>query len=163
MIPERTAWCKQNFVTLVAPKGKQKQKIDKRTTVDKQHTPDQASKNRTVTRVRNIIERAFPIAIKSWGILGGKNLQYKYFEHIPAYVDIASALHNAFRGCIADEKGLMDEQDFEAMKSRIGRNNEIDAFLDIGKTGRCTLKSGTWERFSPEEKKSVPDLSLRQS
>ena len=56
--------CMQEYVTLIAPKGKQKSKVDGKTQVAKQHTAYQAGQNRTVTRVRNIIERVFPVAIK---------------------------------------------------------------------------------------------------
>jgi len=150
--------CKQEYVTLISPKGKRKSKVSGKTTVAKQHTADQAAKNRTVTRVRNIIERVFPVAIKSWGVLGGKTLHFAYFEHIPAYVDIASAFHNAFRGCIDSKKGDMDEQDFETMKARIAHKNEIGTMLKKSKHRR-TLKNGKFVRFSPEEEKSIPEMS----
>lgn len=153
--------CKQEYVTLVAPKGKNKSKVSGKTKVAKQHTADQDGKNRLATRVRNIIERVFPIAIKSWGVLGGKNLQYQYFEHIPAYADIASAFHNAFRGCIDAKQGPRDDQDFKTMKTRIGHKNEIEHYLLAKVNNIYSLKSGKFESFSPEKQKdSLPDLTL---
>ena len=110
-------------------------------------------------RVRNIIERVFPVAIKCWGILGGQALHYSYFEQIPAYADIASALHNKFRVCIDEKKGNMDEKDFNTMKIRIGRKNEITSrFLKQNShTKRWKLRTCTLKRFSPEsEKKRCP-------
>ena len=112
---------------MIAPKGKHKSKVNGKTQIAKQHmyTAHEAGMNRTVTRVRNIIERVFPVAIKCWGVLGGRVLHFAYFEHIPAYADIASAFHNAFRGCIDRKTGVMDEQDFSTMEKRIGQKNEI--------------------------------------
>ena len=55
----------------------------------------------------------------------------------------------------------MDEKDFNTMKIRIGRKNEITSrFLKQNShTKRWKLRTGTLKRFSPEsEKKSVPDL-----
>ena len=72
--------CKQEYVTLISPKGKHKSKVSSKTTVAKQHAADQAAKNRTLTRVRNIIERVFPVAIKSWEVLGGKTLHFAYLD-----------------------------------------------------------------------------------
>ena len=91
--------CTEELFTLLAPKGKTKSKVSGKTRVAKQHTAQQAAVNRTVTRVRNIIERRFSTTIKTWGVLGGKVLQFAHFEHIPQYMEIACAISNAFRGC----------------------------------------------------------------
>ena len=45
----------EDYMTLIAPKGKVKSKEGGKTRIAKQHTPKQAALNRTVTRVRNTI------------------------------------------------------------------------------------------------------------
>ena len=93
--------------------------------------------------------------------MGGKNLQYQYFEHIPAYADIASAFHNAFRGCIDLKKGPRDQQDFETIQKRFSHINEIETKLLKKAKNIYSLKSGKFEKFSPEEEKDIlPDLTL---
>ena len=47
---------KQEYLTLIAPKGKHKSKMNGYTQIAKQHTPLEAGMNRTLTRVRNINE-----------------------------------------------------------------------------------------------------------
>jgi len=149
----------EEFMTLVSPKGKAKAKESGKTRVAKQHTPKQASINRTVTRVRNSIERMFSTTIKTWAALGGRALHYSYFEHIPAYMDIACAISNAFRGCLDKKQGSNDVEDFKTMENRINHENELLRVLKKAKTGRYVLKRGKFARFDPEtEQKTVPEM-----
>ena len=150
----------EKYMTFVAPTGKVKSKQDGKTRIAKQHTPQQAALNRTVTRVRNSIERMFSTTIKIWAVLGGKELHFAYFEHIPKYMDIACAISNAFRGCLDAKKGVHDEQDFQTMKTRIDHQNEIQKLLKKSETNKRILKSGKFVRFVPEEEeKLVPIMS----
>ena len=150
----------EEYITLMAPKGKKKTKEKGKTRVAKQHTAKQACVNRTVTRVRNIIERMFSTGIKTWAVLGGKNLQFQYFEHIPAYMDIACAVSNAYRGCLDAQKGTHDEQDFLTMQERMEHKNEIQDLLQKSKSGRLSLKKGKFIRFEPQnECKVVPEMT----
>ena len=152
----------EKYMTFVAPRGKVKSREDGKTTIAKQHTAKQAALNRTVTRVRNIIERMFSTSIKTWGVLGGR-LHFAYFEYIPQYMDIACAISNAFRGCLDVKKGAADENDFKTMTERISHENEIQKLLKRSGTNRFSLKRGKFERFNPEEEcKKVPEMSEDQ-
>ena len=153
----------EEYMTLLAPKGKKKSKQDGKTKIAKQHTQEQAGTNRTVMRVRNIVERMFSTTIKIWSILGGKPVHFAYFEHIPQYMDIACAVSNAFRVCLDAKKGENDDQDFETMKNRMGHKNEIPPMLKKSPTNKLLLKNGKFTRFDPEEEiEVVPVMSMEE-
>ena len=126
----------ETYMTFLAPRGKAKSKDSGKTKVAKQHTPKQAALNRTVTRVRNIIERMFSATIKTWGVLGGRVLSFAYFEFTPEYMDIACAISNAFRGCLDEKQGVNDAADFETMRNRISHEHEILRILGKSPTDK---------------------------
>ena len=143
--------------------AKTKSKEGGKSKVAKQHTPSQAAINRTVTRVRNSIERMFSTSIKTCAVLGGRVLHFAYFEFIPQYIDIACAISNPFRGCLDDKKGVNDENDFNTMRTRISHKNEILEVLKKSSTDKYILKEGKFTRFYPEEdEKSVPEKSREE-
>ena len=148
---------------MIGPKGKVKSKESGKTRVAKQHTPKQAAINRTVTRVRNIVERMFSTTIKTWAVLGGRALHFAYFEHIPEYMDIACAISNAFRGCLDAKQGSNDEQDFKTMKERMSHKNQIPALLKKSDANRYSLKNGKFVSFDPsEESKVSPEMTKQE-
>ena len=58
----------EEYMAFISPKGKTKSKESGKTRVAKQHTPKQAAIKRSVTRVRNSIERMFSTTMKTWAV-----------------------------------------------------------------------------------------------
>lgn len=70
---------------------------------------------RFVTKIRNVVERINKIALKNWDILGGKPLDWRYFNKLEDLVMIAAALWNGYHGPLDPYRSEWDESDLQTL------------------------------------------------
>lgn len=97
----------ETILTLISPKSKGKGK--------KQQTANDADFSRFVTKIRNVVERINKVALKKWLLLGGKPLDWRYFNKLEDLVKIASALFNCYHGPLDPQRTEWDESDLKVM------------------------------------------------
>ena len=95
------------ILRLISPRSKPKG--------DKQQTAKDADFSRFVTKIRNVVERINKVALKNWGLLGGKPLHWRFFNKLDDLVKIAAALFNCYHGPLDPQRTKWDQSDLDTL------------------------------------------------